>query len=177
MWGSFWNFVSSYRRTRDIGGGGLMQPPVGHLRLSKSLGHLRVKTVEPFKQHARPSLVHHIQKHFASAGSCKRCQLGSTYDICLFSRLMTLLLLINMYDHCMYFESKWWPTDIVCKSPQKQSFLCMIDKAWSSILFERLCSLIFCRFADLTSWLFQLSINSEVFASDFHRFPLVHTEK
>jgi hypothetical protein len=41
MWGSFRNFASSYRRTRDIGG--VDATPLGHSRLSKSLGHSRVK--------------------------------------------------------------------------------------------------------------------------------------
>jgi hypothetical protein len=44
--------------------------------------------------------------------------------------------------------------------------LCMMDKTWSSMLFERLVQFDFCSFTDLTSWLLQLSINCKVFACD-----------
>jgi hypothetical protein len=73
---------------------------------------------------------------------------------------------------------KWWPTDIVCKSPHGQSrFLYDGQKTWSSMLFERALPFDFCSLIDLASLLLQLSINCEVFACDFCSFSLLGTEK
>jgi hypothetical protein len=65
-----------------------------------------------------------------------------------------------------YFASEWWPTDIVCKSPQTQSRFVWDGQDMVQHVVRKALQFDFCRFTDSTSWLLQLSINYKVFSCD-----------